>query len=479
MKNVFITGATGNMGWAGFQELLKRKDRFHITLLARPSKKNRKKLKPYASDDSVTIVWGDLMSYDDVLKCVTGADYVLHVGGMVSPMADMFPQKTMKVNVTAAHNVVNAVLAQPNKDEIGVVYIGSVAQTGQHTVPYHWGRCGDPIFTSILDYYSVSKCLAELVFSESGLKKWVSIRQSGMLYPDLLKKANDPIAYHVPFAGVLEWSTVEDSARVLANVCEESVPDTFWKKYYNLSSGPSYRLTNYEFEKLLLDAISCPPVEKIFDIKWFGTKNFHGQWYCDADALEEALHFRDGVECGEYFQRMKKELPWYFSLAPIAPAFIIRAFMKHVAQSQELGTLYWFKHGNEERIKAHFGSREEAARIPSWKEFDRTHPSDTPIILNHGYDESKPVEELGIEDMQQAAQYRGGKCLSSTMTKGDLYTPLEWECQFRHRFTMTPNAVLRGGHWCPECLPKYDGGKNTWNFDKIAEGNPFFAQMWK
>ena len=40
-KTVFLTGATGNMGWAGFQELYKRKDRFDIRILARDSRKNR------------------------------------------------------------------------------------------------------------------------------------------------------------------------------------------------------------------------------------------------------------------------------------------------------------------------------------------------------------------------------------------------------------------------------------------------------
>ena len=60
-KTVFLTGATGNMGWAGFQELYARKDRFNIRLLARDSKKNRKMLAPYMGDSSVTIVWGDLM----------------------------------------------------------------------------------------------------------------------------------------------------------------------------------------------------------------------------------------------------------------------------------------------------------------------------------------------------------------------------------------------------------------------------------
>ena len=43
-RTVFLTGGTGNMGWAGFQELYKRKDRFDIRLLARDSKKNHKML---------------------------------------------------------------------------------------------------------------------------------------------------------------------------------------------------------------------------------------------------------------------------------------------------------------------------------------------------------------------------------------------------------------------------------------------------
>ena len=185
-KTVFLTGATGNMGWAGFQELYARKERFDIRVLARDSRKNRKMLKPYLADPSVTVVWGDLMRYEDVLSGVAGADYVLHVGGMVSPAADYYPEKTLQVNVGSAENVVKAVLAQPDASEIKVVYIGSVAQYGDRNPPHHWGCASEPQVPAKFDMYALSKICAEQVFASAGLKHFVSLRQSGILYPELL-----------------------------------------------------------------------------------------------------------------------------------------------------------------------------------------------------------------------------------------------------------------------------------------------------
>ena len=153
-KKIFLTGATGTMGWAGLQELLKYPDQYDVTILVRPSAANQKKLKAIA--EKVRIVWGDLCHYEDVLQGVNGADYVLHVGGMVSPQADYYPEKTLYVNVTAAENVVKAVLAQPHADHIKTVYIGSVAETSDRNEPVHWGRIGDPIYPGEFDHYAIS-----------------------------------------------------------------------------------------------------------------------------------------------------------------------------------------------------------------------------------------------------------------------------------------------------------------------------------
>lgn len=363
-RTVFLTGGTGNMGWAGFQELYARKERFDIRLLARDSKKNHKMLDRYASDPAVTVIWGDLTRYEDVLAGVNGADIVLHVGGMVSPAADYFPEKTLKVNVSAAENVAKAALAQPNADDIKVVYIGSVAQYGDRNPPRHWGDVNEPQTPAKYDMYALSKIRAEQIFAESGIKHWVSLRQSGILYPGILKVVN-PTAFHVPVGGVLEWATVEDSGRLLAQVCEDWVPAEFWNQAYNISSGEQYRMTNYEFETRLLKGLGLPGPEKVFRPEWFALKNFHGMWYTDADKLEDYLHFRANTPIDEYFATMKSKLPWFYSLAFLAPAWAVRLFMKPYAFEKGMGTQWWVEN-DPEKFEAYYGSREAYEAIKSW-----------------------------------------------------------------------------------------------------------------
>ena len=208
---VFMTGATGVMGSQTLKEFCKRLDRFEVRLLVRRSKRNLKKMKPYVNIKGITIVWGDMMNPADVRAAMGEANYVLHIGGMVSPMADHYPEKTMKVNPGSIRIIIDEIKKRQDKDEVRLAYIGSVAEISCRAEPHHWGRTGDPVIAAPYDYYAVSKILAEREVAESGLKYWVVLRQSGILDKGLINKATDPISFHVPLRGVLEWATVEDS----------------------------------------------------------------------------------------------------------------------------------------------------------------------------------------------------------------------------------------------------------------------------
>ena len=116
----------------------------------------------------------------------------------------------------------------------------------------------------------------------------------------------------------------------------------------------------------------------------------------------------------------------------------------------------------------------------NWSKVNVYRPNDDPskaLVLDHGYDETKPVSELGIEDMQKAAEFRGGSVVSKKMKKGDMRTKLVWKCgHCGEEFEASPTLILKGGHWCPHCyLP---GIGKAWNYDEITKSNPFFAQVW-
>ena len=76
--------------------MLKKSNEINIKMLARKSAKNEELLKHIIAKPNVKVIWGDLLDYDAILEGVTGSDYVLHVGGMVSPTADWKPYKTQK-----------------------------------------------------------------------------------------------------------------------------------------------------------------------------------------------------------------------------------------------------------------------------------------------------------------------------------------------------------------------------------------------
>lgn len=469
-KTVFLTGATGTMGEETLKQLLARSSRFKVRVLARPSDKNRQLLKKYMCP-ALEIVWGDMSDYDTILRCVTGVSYVLHVGAMVSPMADDYPEQTLYTNIGSTLNIIKAIKAQPDPDAVHFAYVATVAMAGQRLEPIQFGRVGDPINPSCFDYYALSKVFCEMTLFDSGLKHWVSIRQTGQ-HPSNKAAGELPIVTHQPPNNVLEWSTSIESGICMANLCEDWVPKSFWRKAYNLSSGKDYRLTTWELMDINLGAFGIA-LKDIQDSRMMAKYNFHGHYYTDSDLLDDILHFRC-IPASVYWEGVRDEM------RRMAANPMIRAMFPTAEQMyahnieigrKRMGTYWMFENNEENWIKAFFGSREQQAAIPSFADgYDLHHPSEEPTYLDHGYDESKGLENLTLDDLKNAAKFRGGECLAEEVP--DIYTPIKWKCADGHEFMLSVNAVLHGGHWCPECL------RNEWPYGRIAKENPFFAQVW-
>ena len=421
---------------------------------------------------TLEVVYGNMVDYDTILKCVTGADYVLHIGAMVSPMADNFPKETLYTNIGSTLNIIKAIKEQPNKDDIHVAYIGTIAMTGHREEPIQFGRVGDPMNPSIFDYYAMSKIFSEMALYESGLKHWVSIRQTGQ-HPSNESAGDEPIIFHQHPNVVLEWSTSIESGICMANLCEDWVDESFWRKAYNLSSGKGFRLASWELVSLMFEPMGLR-YEDVFDPRELALYNFHGQYYTDSDLLEEQLHFRC-IDANEYWSGVADEVramvenPMIRSMMPTAE--MMRAKNAQIGHKR-MGFHWMFENKEEDWIRAFFGSRERQAAIKSYEEgYKLYHLSEeNPTYLCHGYDEEKGLENLILSDLQEAAKFRGGECLASKIP--DIYSPIKWRCASGHEFMMSVNAALQGGHWCPECL-RYE-----WSYGNTAKVNPFYAQVW-
>ena len=90
-ERVLLTGASGSMGFAAFQALWQRRDRFDIVLLLRPSAKNVELFGPFLqgrrvegpgeqtyNDGSLRIVWGDALDERATAAACRGVNAVLN-----------------------------------------------------------------------------------------------------------------------------------------------------------------------------------------------------------------------------------------------------------------------------------------------------------------------------------------------------------------------------------------------------------------
>ncbi len=473
--NVLLTGATGSMGQSALNEFIKTSHR--VRAFSLDTDEDKKILKKYQKYQNIKTIFGDLTKFQDVKKAVKGVDIVLHVGAFVSPAADYHPKIAMKINYGSTVNIINAIKETGQEQSTKLVYIGTVAQTGDRMPPIHWGRVGDPIKPSVFDYYAVSKIAAERAVVESGLKYWVSLRQTGMISKKMLS-IDDAIVYHNCLDNILEYVSDRDSGRLLKNVCED-VEEDFWGHIYNIGGGESCRITGYNMNARIFKLMGVDDLSLVMDSKWYAIRNFHGQNYLDGDKLEKYLKFRtDSIEYMFDLQKKKLGLTRHILKLLCKNSFIKKIITENIKKQvsknlmDEHGTMNFISNNLQDKISAYFISKEHWEKIPPIGEMDSFKNWDKVIHIDHGYDESKPEAELNFEDMANAAEFRGGKCLSSQMKKGDWSTPLSFECAFGHKFKASPRLILEGGHWCDECE------RESWNYHEIAKVNPFFAQVW-
>ena len=394
-------------------------------------------------------------------------------------------------NFIGTKNIVDTIKACGR--EVAYVHIATVALYGHRAEPHLWGRVGDPIISSDYDYYSLYKLKAERYALESGIEKFVSLRQTAVLHKYMFaNNLKDGLMFHTSWNCALEWVTDRDSGVLCKNLVEKDLNgelDGFWNKIYNIGGGENCRVTGFETLDYCFKTLMGKSAKKYFKPDWNIPRNFHGVWFYDSDELENYLGFR-GESFESFWSEMHKKYP-YFKLAKVVPPALISKFAFKRLFKNTNSPAYWLKHCKAGRVKAFFGGTEAYKRIGGdWEKFPllcegkskngeidysaiKNSANAEKYLLNHGYDESKPLESLEYSDLDKAAAFRGGKCLTSDYSAGNIYKKAEWQCREGHTFSSSPYTILKGGYWCPHCCePK------PWRYGALAKDIPFYAQVY-
>ena len=486
---VAMTGAAGNMGREALAQSLELECVEFVRVLLSHKRKNDKLARRLKQKygKRIQIVRGSIANSRVCEFLVRDVDYVIHMAAVIPPHSDASFKASEECNKRGTVALVDAIKAANPQPKF--VHISTMALYGNRNEKHPWGRVGDPLLVSPFDTYAMHKLYAERYVLDADLDCWAVLRQTAMLHPNMLKdNVSDGLMFHTALNAPLEWVSSRDSGYLIKRILERDgkgeVPE-FWKKIYNIGAGKKGMQTGYDTFKDGF-AIIGGSAEKFFKPNWLATRNFHGVWFADGNELEELFSFqRDGVT--EYWQEIANAHKIY-KLGKCVPAFLIDLFLFRRLRNHYNSPYRWVKNGDIARVTATFGSMAKATSLPTkWEDVkliakgdfgDYDKMRDVKLarregkLLDHGYEE-KPHVQWVIGDVQQAAAFRGGKCLSETMTKGDAYTKLEWQCHDGHVFKASPYTVLRGGHWCPECCQP-----TPWDFDRLAKHNPFFAQVW-
>lgn len=489
---VALTGVTGAMGGEVLKSLLSSPMNFKINCILFSDEKGvpsfvKKLFKKYRK--RINKFKGDIACKEDCERLLDGASYLVHCAAIIPPKSDHNPQGTYLSNFVGTKNLVDVVIEKGNN--IPFIHVATVAVYGNRSFPHVWGRVGDPIISSDYDYYSTYKLKAERYVLESGLKKFVSLRQTAVLHKYMFaNNLKDGLMFHTSWNAPLEWVTDVDSGILCKNLLERDLDgklEGFWNKIYNIGGGDECRVTGYDtFDGGF--ALMGINTKKVFKPNWNIPRNFHGVWFYDSDELNDYLSFR--TENNEIFWRRMGKKYWYYKIAKIVPSWLISKLVIQRLFKNTNAPKYWIKHRIDGRVKAFYGSYENYEKIGTdWKKFPllcegKTESGDIDyaqlkdkenaksLLLDHGYDESIPLDKLSYEDLNKAAEFRGGKCLSKDYKAGDIYKKVRWQCRDGHEFECTPYTVLKGGYWCPHCCEP-----TPWRYGALAD-IPFYGQLY-
>ena len=479
---IAITGASGNIGQAVLKELLKLDFIEYFNVLGHKKKTTNKLLKSNRKyKDKIHLIMGSLNNNDVCLELIKDMDLVINMAGVIPPASDKHPKTAVEVNELGVKTLINAIESY-NKD-IKLIHLSTVDLYGNRTEKHPYGTTQDPLLISPFDIYALTKLRGEFYILESNINNWCVLRQTAMLYDDILfKNISDGIMFQTAFNSPLEWSTAKDTTTLFKRIITSEHnnllnKDNFWNKCFNIGGVEENKLTYYETLNEGFKIIGGS-TKDFFNTNYDSLRNSHGMWFSDSEKLDNLFHYKN-ESVSDFWASVYKSHK-YFSISKIFPKKLIKKIVIDRLLKDENAPRYWINNNDEARVTAFFGGYDEYNNIPKkWDDFYLFSDSEKyiktkkePNLINYYFDINKNDKDITIEDLKNVAAAHGGRLTSNTYSN-NVYEKLEWETQNKERFIARPYTILRCGHWFNISYKEY-----AWDFDSLSKKDKIYASIW-
>ncbi|MCK4331032.1 MAG: NAD(P)-dependent oxidoreductase [Dehalococcoidia bacterium] len=314
---VLITGGAGRLGITVCKAFLE--DGLQVRVFDLDTPRNRKSVKELNGKGE--IFWGDITQPDSVRNALEGVDAVVHMAGILPPVAYEKPDLATKVNVGGTKIIVD--LIKEKGCHIPFVFTSSVAAFGP-TPDATEPLSPDENEPNPRGAYGETKLQAENLIKESGID-YAILRLTATMYlafgmSDLKRM------FTVPLDNRVEYCHPDDTASAIFNAVKNF--DAVKGNTLVISGGSKQRMLYKDMIRAMLGVMGLPvpPARK------FTKQPYYLDWY-DTGKSERLLQFQRN-SFADYLRDYSKRLTRQFGsgFLPFMRNFVGPVFGKVIVQ---------------------------------------------------------------------------------------------------------------------------------------------------
>jgi nucleoside-diphosphate-sugar epimerase len=314
---VLITGGAGRLGITICKAFLK--DGFQVRVFDLDTPANRKSIKRLK--DRAEVMWGDVTQPVSVRRALEGIDAIVHMAGILPPVAYEKPELAAKVNVGGTKLIVD--LLKERGGNIPLLFTSSVAAFGP-TPDASQPLCPDKTKCNPRGAYGETKLQAENLIQESGID-YVILRLTATMYLSF-SVSDVKRMFTVPLNNRVEYCHPNDTASAILNAIKNF--DTVKGNILVISGGAEQRMLYRDMIRAMMGimGLPLPPAKK------FTTEPYYLDWY-DTTKAQELLKFQRHT-FADYLRDYSKELARKYGsgFLPFMRRFVGPVFGKIIVQ---------------------------------------------------------------------------------------------------------------------------------------------------